>query len=58
LYACESWSITLREENRLRVYENRLLRSILGSKKEEVREGWKTVYKGEIYNLYSPPKQY
>jgi hypothetical protein len=36
LYGCETWSLTLREERRLRVFENRLLRGILGPKKDEV----------------------
>jgi hypothetical protein len=36
LYACETWSPTLREEHRLRVFENRVLRRIFGSKRDEV----------------------
>jgi hypothetical protein len=38
LYGCETWSLTLREEHRLRVFENRVLRRIFGPKREEVRE--------------------
>jgi hypothetical protein len=38
LYGCETWSLTLKEEHRLRVFENRVLRRISGPKREEVRE--------------------
>jgi hypothetical protein len=38
LYGCETWSLTLREEQRLRVFEKRVIRRILGSKREEVGE--------------------
>jgi hypothetical protein len=41
LYGCETWSLTLREEHILRVFENRVLRGIFGSKREEVTEGWR-----------------
>ena len=41
LYGCETWSLTLREERRLRVFENRVLRRIFGSKKDEVTVEWK-----------------
>jgi hypothetical protein len=41
LYGCETWSLTLREENRLRVFENRVLRRIFGPKRDEVTGGWK-----------------
>jgi hypothetical protein len=37
LYGCETWSVTLREEHRLRVFENRVLRRIFGSKRDEVK---------------------
>jgi hypothetical protein len=40
LYGCETWSVTLREEHRLRVFENRVLRRIFGPKREEVTGGW------------------
>jgi hypothetical protein len=39
LYACETWSLTLKEEHRLRVFENRVLRRIFGPKRDEVTEG-------------------
>jgi hypothetical protein len=38
LYGCESWSLTLREESRLRVFENRVLRRVFGPKRDEVTE--------------------
>jgi hypothetical protein len=41
LYGCETWSLTLREEYRLKVLENRVLRRIFGSKRDEVRENGK-----------------
>jgi hypothetical protein len=42
LYGCETWSLTLREEHRLRVFENRVLRRIFGPKKDEVTEKWRS----------------
>jgi hypothetical protein len=41
LYGCENWSLTLREEHRLRVFENRVLRGIFGPKRDEVIGKWK-----------------
>jgi len=41
LYGCETWSLTLREERRLRVYENRVFRRIFGSKRDEVTGEWR-----------------
>jgi hypothetical protein len=43
LYGCETWSLTLREEHRLRVFENRVLRGIFGPKRDEVRRGMEKV---------------
>jgi hypothetical protein len=42
LYGCETWSLTLREKHRLRVFENKVLRRIFGPKRDEVTGGWKT----------------
>jgi hypothetical protein len=42
LYGCETWSLTLREERRLRVFENRVLRRIFGPERDEVTGGWRT----------------
>jgi hypothetical protein len=55
LYGCETWSLTLREEHRLRVFENRMLRRIFGSKRDEVKGAWKKLYNEELHNLYSSP---
>jgi hypothetical protein len=43
LYGCETWSLTLREEHRLRVFENRVLRRIFGLKRDEVTGEWKKI---------------
>jgi len=48
-------SLTLREEHRLRVFENRVLRRIFGPKREEVEGGWKRLHNEELYNLYTSP---
>jgi hypothetical protein len=55
LYGCETWSLTLREEHRLRVFENRVLRRIAGLKRYEVTGGWRKLSNEEINNLYSSP---
>jgi hypothetical protein len=53
LYGCETWSSTLRAEHRLRVFENRVLRRIFGSKCEEVTVGWKKLHNEELHNMSS-----
>jgi hypothetical protein len=53
LYGCETWSSTLREEHRLRVFENRVLRRIFGPKRDEVTGGWRKLHNEELHNLYS-----
>jgi hypothetical protein len=53
LYGCETWSLTLREEHRLRVFENRVLRGISGPKWDEVTGEWRKLHNGELHNLYS-----
>jgi hypothetical protein len=52
LYEFETWSVTLREEHRLRVFENRVLRGIFGSKGDEVIGGWRKLHNEELHNLY------
>jgi hypothetical protein len=52
LYGCETWSLTLREEHRLRVLENRVLR-IFGPKRDEVTGEWRKLHKEELRDLYS-----
>jgi hypothetical protein len=53
LYGCETWSLTLREENRLRVFENRVLRKIFGPKRDEVIGEWRKLHNEELHILYS-----
>ena len=55
LYGCESWSLTLREECRLRAFENRVLRRIFGSKRDEVTGEWRKLHNEELNDLYSSP---
>jgi len=55
LYGCESWSLTLREERRLRVFENRVLRRVFGPKRDEVTGEWRKLYNEELSDLYSLP---
>jgi hypothetical protein len=55
LYGCQTCSLTLREEHRLRVFENRVLSRIFGSKSDEMTEGWRKLYNEELHNLYSSP---
>jgi hypothetical protein len=49
LYGCETWFLTLREEHRLRVFENRVLRRIFGPKEEEVMGGWRRLHNEELF---------
>jgi hypothetical protein len=55
LYGCETWSLTLMEEHRLRVFENRVLRGIFGPKRDEVTGELRKLHNGELRNLYSSP---
>jgi hypothetical protein len=55
LYGCETWSLTLREEHRLRVLENRVLRRIFGPKRDEVTGEWRKLHNEELHILYSSP---
>jgi hypothetical protein len=55
LYRCETWSITLREEHRLRVFENRVLRRIFGPKRDQMTGEWRKLHSEELHNLYSSP---
>jgi hypothetical protein len=55
LYGCETWFLTLREEHRLRVFKNRVLRRIFEPKRDEVTGEWRKLYNEELHNLYSSP---
>jgi hypothetical protein len=51
LYGCETWSPTLREEHRLKVFENRVLRNIFGRKRKEVTQEKRQLHYEELYGL-------
>jgi hypothetical protein len=55
LYGCETWSLTLREEHRPRVFENRVLRRIFGLKRDKVTGEWRRLHNDELNDLYSSP---
>jgi hypothetical protein len=53
LYGCETWSLTLREEHRLRVFEYKVLRRIFGPRRDEVTGDWRKLHNEELRNMYS-----
>ena len=55
LYGCETWSLTLREERKLRVLENMVLRRIFGPRREEVTGEWRRLHNEELNDLYYSP---
>jgi hypothetical protein len=55
LYGCETWSLTLREERRLRVFENKVLRRIFRPRRDEVTGEWRRLHNEELNDLYCPP---
>ena len=55
LYGCETWSLTLREEHRLRAFENRVLRRIFGPERDEVTREWRKLHNEELNDLYCSP---
>jgi hypothetical protein len=55
LYGNDTWSLALREEERLRVYENRVLRRIFGPKRDEVTGGWRKLHIEGFHDLYCSP---
>ena len=55
LYGCETWSLILREERRLRTFENRVLRRIFRPKRDEVTREWRKLHNEKIYDLYYSP---
>jgi len=54
LYGCETWSLILREECRLRVFKDRVLRGIFGPKKNDITGEWRRLHNEELYDLSSP----
>jgi hypothetical protein len=54
-HGCETWSLILREEPRLRVFENTVMRGIYGPKRDEVTGEWRKLYNEELHDLYSSP---
>jgi len=55
LCGCETWSLTLREERRLKVFENRVSRRIFVPKRDEVTGEWRKLHNEELYGLFSLP---
>jgi len=55
LYGCETWSLTLREKCRLRVFENKVLKRIFGTKRDKVTVEWRKLHNEELTNPYSSP---
>ena len=55
LYGCEIWSLTLLEERKLRVFENKVLRRIFEPRSEEVMGEWRRLHNEELNDLYSSP---
>ena len=55
LYGCETWSLTMREERRLKVFENRVLRKILWPKRDEVTRELRKLHNEELNDLYCSP---
>jgi hypothetical protein len=53
MHGCETWPLTLREDHRLSVFENRVLRRIFGPQRDEVTGGWRKLHNEELRNLYS-----
>ena len=54
-YGSETWSLTLKEEHRLRLFENKVLRKMFGAKKDEITGEWRKLHNAELHALYSPP---
>jgi len=55
LFGCETWSLTLRDERRLRVFEERVLRRIFGPRRDEVTKEWRKLHNEELNDLYCSP---
>ena len=57
LYGCETWSLVLREERKLRVFENMVRRRIFGPRRDEVTREWRRLHNEELNDLYSSPNK-
>ena len=55
MYGCETWSLTLREERKLRVFENMVLRRICGTRSDEATREWRRLHNEELNDLYCSP---
>ena len=55
LYGCETWSLTLRKERKLTVFENMVLRRIFGPRRDEVTVEWRRLHNEELNDFYSSP---
>jgi hypothetical protein len=55
LYGCETWSLTVREEHKLKVFENRVLRRIFGPRRDGVMGGWIKLHNKKLHDMYSSP---
>jgi hypothetical protein len=53
VFGCETWSLILREEHRLRVFENRVLKRAFGPRRDEVTADWRKLHNEQLHNLYS-----
>jgi hypothetical protein len=51
LYGCEAWSLTLKEERRLKLFENRVLRRLFGPKRDEVKGEWRKLHNEELNDI-------
>jgi hypothetical protein len=57
LYGCETWSLTLREEHRLRIFQNRILRKMFELKRNEITRDWRELHNEDLHSLYSLPSK-
>jgi len=55
LHGCETWSLTLGEKRRLRVFENKMLRRVFGPKRDEVTGEWRKLHNEDLRDLYTLP---